>query len=262
MIALLPSRTVAAEILGFPIHWYGIMYLAAFLLAWYLLPRLQHHRDLRLTKDDWSTVLSWAVIGVIAGGRLGYAVFYALPLMLEEPLRIFAVWQGGMSFHGGFLGCTAAILWALRGRSLDAILRMGDVIVVPVALGLALGRIGNFINGELYGPVTSLPWAVEFPGVEGARHPTQLYACMKDLLIAFCCWLHLRSARPAVPGRTWALFMMMYGVLRFLVEYVRIPDVALTDLGLFALTRGQLLSVPVFLLGAWLWTWAGRRRAR
>lgn len=161
-----------------------------------------------------------------------------------------------MSFHGGLIGATLAIAFILRKRRADW-LRFADVIVVPAALGLAFGRIGNFINGELYGPITTLPWGMTFPGVEGVRHPTQLYACAKDLFIASSCFLYLR--RPASStGRAAALFLMLYGVLRFLVEYLRVQEYPVLDLGFFTLTRGQQLTIPVFLLGCFLWWFAGK----
>lgn len=259
-MSLFPTRTVALEILGFSIHWYGILYLAAFLLAWYLLPRLQTYRGLRLSKDEWADILSWAVIGVIVGGRLGFVLFYAPQYFLREPLKIFAVWEGGMASHGGFLGVTLALLWILRKKNLP-ILAIGDTVVVPAALGLVCGRLGNFINQELYGTVTQLPWGMYIPGVEGLRHPTALYAMAKDLLIAGACFWHLRwsSARGDRPGRTLGFFFMLYGVLRFLIEYVRVQDYALLPLPFF-FSRGQLLTIPIIAAGVWLWVVAKPRR--
>lgn len=260
MVALFPSRTVALELFGFAVHWYGIMYLLAFLLAWLLLPRLQQYRALSLSRDTWSSVLSSAILGVIVGGRLGFIVFYEPLHYLTHPADIVAVWQGGMSFHGGFLGAVVALLFALRHRRHD-MLRFADVVVVPAAIGLALGRMGNFINGELYGPLTTLPWGIAFPGVEGLRHPTQLYAVCKDLLIALCCYAHLRLAAQAAPGRTFALFMVLYGMLRFAIEPLRVQDVAPLHVAGLTLTRGQQLTLPVLLAGLALWVLAPRLHA-
>jgi len=252
MFSLFPSRRVALEVFGFPIHWYGIMYLLAFLLAYFLLPRLQRQRGVSLLRDDWATVLSWGVIGVLVGGRLGYVLFYAPELLLRDPLEVLKVWHGGMSSHGGFLGVLLAVGLYLWRRRMPLLL-IADLAVVPVALGLALGRLGNFINLELFGTVTDLPWAIAVPGVEGLRHPAQFYAMGKDLLIAAVCYWHLVRVRPVIPGHTTALFLMLYGTLRFLVEYVRVQEYPLIGFGVLSLSRGQLLTLPIVLVGVVLW---------
>ena len=260
MLQFFPSRTVAVEIGSFAVHWYGIMYLLAFLLTFFLVRLLQRYRGLALSGDDWSSLLTWGVLGVILGGRLGYVFFYEPVYFLHHPLEIPAVWRGGMSSHGGFIGVTALLCYAIKKRGLS-LLVVADILAVPVAIGLSMGRIGNFINQELYGTVTALPWGIAIPGVEGLRHPTQLYAVAKDLLIAVLCYWYLRRNKPVVPGRVLALFIMSYGVLRFLNEYLRVQTYPLTDLGVVVLTRGQLLTVPVFLLGVVLWMWTKRREA-
>lgn len=247
MLELLPSRTVAVELFGFPVHWYGLLYFIAFLLAYALLPRLQKYRGLSLSANDWSQILSWAVIGVIVGGRLGYVVLYEPLHYFSNPWEIPAVWLGGMSSHGGFVGVSLALWHIVRKKRIDP-LSFADTVVVPIALGLMLGRIGNFINQELYGSVTTLPWGIVIPGVEGLRHPTQLYAAAKDLAIALICFLHLSTA-PRVKGQTFSLFLILYGVLRFLLEYVRVPSHAPFDLGFLILTRGQLYTLPIILVG-------------
>jgi phosphatidylglycerol:prolipoprotein diacylglycerol transferase len=260
MIHFFPSRPVFLEIFGFSVHWYGIMYLLAFLIAWYLLPRLQKRRGLTLGSDEWSAILSWAIVGVIAGGRLGYVLFYEPSYFALHPTEVFAVWHGGMSSHGGFIGVTLALLYALRHRKQD-FLRIADIVVIPVAIGLALGRMGNFINQELYGRITTLPWCIMIPGVEGCRHPAQLYAVAKDLFIAAACFWYLSRVTPIRPGRTAALFLMLYGTLRFLVEFVREPDHSpFSVLGL-VLTRGQLYSLPILIAGIVLWWWTARKRS-
>lgn len=247
MIQLFPSRQVALELFGFGIHWYGLLYFAAFVIAWFLLPRLQKYRGLQYSSEDWSNILSWAVVGVIVGGRLGYVLFYNPVYFLQHPLEIFAVWQGGMSSHGGFIGVALALAWIMRTRITDLLL-VADVIVVPIAIGLALGRIGNFINQELYGTVTSVPWAIAIPGVEGLRHPTQIYAVIKDLFIAGVCFWYLQR-KPVIPGRTLALFLMLYSVLRFIVEFFR--DQHGIYYGLFS--EGQILTIPLMAVGVALW---------
>lgn len=259
VIAFFPSRAVALEILGFPIHWYGLLYFAAFLLAWWMIPRLQALRGLSLSRSDWERMLSYGVAGVILGGRLGFVLFYEPVYFLRHPLEIFAVWNGGMASHGGFLGVIIALLIALKDRRGD-ILKIADVIVVPAAIGLALGRIGNFINQELYGTVTTLAWGIAIPGVEGLRHPTALYAIIKDLTIAAVCFSHLTLARRAHPGETAAIFLMMYGVLRSIVEMFRDQPYGWVDLGIISLTPGQFLTIPVFFFGVGLWWWVRRMR--
>lgn len=247
MISFFPSRTVALEIIGWPIHWYGIMYLTAFLIAYILLPRLQKHRGLSLSYDDWSRILSWGVIAVLAGGRLGYVLFYE-PHLLLRPMDVISVWNGGMSSHGGFIAVVLVMLLVLK-RMRVPLLRFADIVVVPIAIGLALGRVGNFINQELYGTVTDLPWAIAIPGVEGLRHPTQVYAILKDLFIALFCFVHLMKVRPVIPGRTMSWFLLWYSILRFLVEFVRVQDHS----GWMGITRGQFLTIPVAVAGVILW---------
>ena len=254
MLHLFPSRTIALELFGFSVHWYGVMYLLAFLLAWHLLPRLQRQRGLHLSEDEWSSILAWTVLGVIAGGRLGFVLFYEPAYFLQHPLDVFAVWHGGMSSHGGLIGVVLALMVALRHRR-DQWLKIADIVVIPAALGLMLGRIGNFINQELYGTVTSLPWGIAVPGEVGLRHPTQIYAALKDLFIAGACYWHLTKVKPVRPGRTFALFLLLYAVLRFLLEYLRAQDYAFIDFGLFQLSIGQFLTIPVFAAGIALWRW-------
>lgn len=258
MIEILPSRAIALSIAGFPIHWYGIMYLLGFLITAFLLPRLQRYRGMHEHKDDWLNLVTWAVVGVIAGGRLGYVLFYQPAYYLRNPLEILYVWEGGMSFHGGLIGVSTLLFLYCRKRGWN-IRTVGDIVVVPVAIGLALGRLGNFINLELYGSVTSLPWAIAIPGVEGLRHPTQLYAMGKDLLIAAVCFLYLvRTWQRGqwLDGRAAALFLMLYGVGRFLNEFLRVQTASPLIIGPLELTRGQLLTIPVFIAGVAVWFWS------
>lgn len=261
MVRFFPSRTVAVELLRFPVRWYGLLYLLGFIVAWFLLPRLERLRNLRLTADNWSSLLAAAVLGVIVGGRLGYVLFFQPSYYALHPMEILAVWKGGMSSHGGFIGVTVALLFALRCRTREEILRIADVVVVPVAIGLALGRIGNLINQELYGTVTPLPWGIAIPGVEGLRHPTAIYAFLKDLLIAGVCFVYLwRTRQHFVAGRALALFLMLYGALRFLVEFFREQTTAPIDVGIM-ISRGQLLTVPIIVVGVWLW-WSLKRAGK
>lgn len=242
---------VAVNLFGFPVYWYGILYLASFILAAFLLPRLQRLRSLRLSKGEWSDILTWTVVGVLLGGRVGYVLFYRFSDFLGNPFMLFDVRSGGMASHGGFLGVTLALLWVMRKRAWDQKLSIADVAVVPVAIGLAFGRFGNFLNQELYGTVTTLPWGMRFDGVSGLRHPTQFYAMGKDFVIAAVCCVYLRfTSERFVPGRAVALFLVLYGVLRFTVEIFRDQ----TGVAMYGpLSEGQLLTIPVFVAGAAMW---------
>ena len=259
MISFFPSRTVALEILGFSVRWYGILYLAGFAVGWWMLPRLQRLRHVSLSRDDWDSILTAAIVGVIVGGRLGFVFFYEPAYYLRHPVEVLAVWKGGMASHGGFIGVVLALLFVLRNHR-HKILAIADIVVVPVAIGLALGRVGNLINQELYGTVTTLPWGIAIPDVEGLRHPTAIYAIFKNLLIAAVCFLHLRFARTARDGETAAIFLMLYGLLRCVVEAFRDQPYGWIDLGIVSLTRGQLLSVPILLAGAILLVWVRVKR--
>jgi len=246
MISFFPSRAVAIELFGFDVHWYGIMYFLSFIIAWYLLPRLQSKRDLSLSDEQWAGILTAAVLGVIIGGRLGFVLLYEPAYFLAHPDKIIAVWEGGMASHGGFVGVAVALWIRLRKLGWETFLRIGDIITVPVAIGLMLGRLGNFINLELYGTVTTLPWAIAIPGVEGLRHPTQIYSMIKDAFIASICLWHLARKPAYTPGLTLALFLVAYGILRFSVEILR-DQAGVAMVG--PLSQGQVLTIPLFLIG-------------
>lgn len=239
------------ELFGFSVHWYGIMYLLAFMTAAILLPHIQKYRKLHLTRDEWLTVLCYGIAGVIAGGRIGYVLLYEPAYFAQYPAKIFAVWEGGMASHGGFIGVAGALTIASFIMHIPAA-RLADIVTVPAAIGLALGRLGNFINQELYGTVTTLPWAISIPGVEGLRHPLQLYDMTGSLIIAAACLWHLKKTRDKGPGRTIAFFLILYGLMRFFLEYIREQQYPLVDLGIL-LSRGQLYTLPLLLLGMFLW---------
>lgn len=251
MVSLFPSRQVFLDLFGFQIHWYGVMYLSAFLVAAWMLPRLQKYRDIVLSKDDWLTLVSYLVVGVLVGGRLGYVFLYEPSYFLAHPLDVFAVWKGGMASHGGFVGVTLAAIVFCRRKSIP-FLPLMDIVVIPAAIGLAFGRMGNFINGELYGTVTTLPWGMTFPGVEGARHPLQIYDASLSIAIAWICFSHLKRFHD-VSGRTVASFLMLYGIMRFCLEFIREQQFPLIHIGFASLTRGQLYTIPVFVIGVILW---------
>ena len=229
------------------IRWYGLMYLLGFGSAYMLIRHLSRLRDLALTKDGVSDLLFYGVLGVVLGGRLGYVLFYNPAQYLSRPLEVFAVWQGGMSFHGGLIGVViASVLFCWR-RKLP-ILLAGDILVTSSTIGLGLGRIGNFINGELWGRVTDLPWGVIFPGAGHLpRHPSQLYEAALEGLLLFII-LYLLHRRKVAEGVPFFCFFIGYGLFRFLVEFVRQPDAHLGFLWGGA-TMGQLLSLPMILFG-------------
>ena len=201
-------------------------------------------------KEQWNDLVFWGVLGVVLGGRIGFVLFYEPLYFLQNPLEIFAVWKGGMSSHGGFVGVILVLLFVMRTH-LQQIFVLGDIVTVPAALGLAIGRIGNLINQELYGFPTTLPWGITIPGVEGLRHPTALYSSLGNMCIAALCFWHLRSTKK--PGMTSVLFLALYAVSRFLIEFLRVPSHSVVDVGVMTLTRGQVLSIMVLLSALLVW---------
>lgn len=229
------------------VRWYGLMYLLGFGAAYLLIRHLSRLRNLDLSRDGVSDLLFYGVLGVVLGGRLGYVLFYNPLQYLSRPLEIFAVWQGGMSFHGGLLGVAIAVVVFCRRRKLP-ILLTGDVLATSATIGLGLGRIGNFINGELWGRTTDLPWGMIFPGGGPLpRHPSQLYEAALEGLLLFIILYFLHRHRVA-EGVPLFCFFIGYGLFRFLIEFVRQPDAHLGFLWGGA-TMGQLLSLPMILFG-------------
>lgn len=248
-MSLFPSRAVALSVGPISIHWYGVMYALAFVLGIWLLKRLSGKRGIALSSAQTDAFLLSTFLGVLLGGRLGFVLFYGSAAYLQHPLRILMVWEGGMSSHGGFIGVIFAVILFARRHKIP-LLALTDVMVVPVAIGLALGRVGNLINGELYGTITTLPWGMYFPGVEGLRHPTQLYAVAKDLFIALICAIHLhRTRRSFRPGMTSAIFLILYGILRFIVELFREQPYGYVSMLGWQLSRGQAYTLPILALG-------------
>jgi len=225
------------------IRWYGLMYVLAFFVTYYYIKSAIKSGKLNITDKELDNWLGLSVICMILGARLFYAIFYNPTYFISAPWKILFVWEGGLSFHGGFLGVAAATLWFARKKEIP-FLRLADVLCVPIALGNAFGRIGNFINGELYGIATSLPWGVVFQGAEGARHPTQLYEAAYNVVI-FGILYSLRNKKWK-DGTLFGVFMILYGIFRFSVEFIK-------DLPMYGpLTMGQWLTLPVFLIGIWL----------
>ena len=247
---------VALSLGPLQIHWYGLMYLFGFAGAWWL-GRVRAERY-GWTAEQVEDLLFYGAIGVMLGGRLGYALFYDLANNLEHPLNIFKIWQGGMSFHGGLLGVLTAF-WLFSRKTGKSYFEISDFIAPMVPIGLFFGRIGNFINGELWGKVSDVPWAMVFPtGGPEPRHPSQLYeAGLEGLVLFLILWLY--SAKPKPLGAVSGLFLLGYGFFRFIIEFVRIPDQQYGYLALDWLTMGQILSLPMIILGLFLMVRAYRR---
>jgi len=255
---------VAISLGPLQIHWYGLTYLMAFgLFMWLAGLRAQKpwFADAGWTRKDVEDLLFYGVLGVVLGGRIGYALFYKPGQYLANPLEILQVWKGGMSFHGGLLGVIVAMAWFARSRQ-RPFLGVMDLVAPCVPTGLASGRLGNFINGELWGRAAdaSLPWAMVFPqsGSATPRHPSQLYQlALEGLLLFALLWWY--GSRPRARGQVAAAFVVGYGVFRFTAEYFREPD---SFLGLLALnmSMGQWLCVPMVLGGAAMWIWCGKQQ--
>ena len=258
---------VALQLGPLAIHWYGLTYLAAFGLFFFLATlRLRHQPYASITgpgawaRRDIEDILFLGVMGVVIGGRLGYCLFYKPAYYAAHPLEIFYVWQGGMSFHGGMLGVLASQLWFAHSRKRPW-LQVMDFIAPCVPTGLAAGRVGNFINGELWGRFSSpdLPWGMVFKnsGSMLPRHPSQVYQfLLEGLLLFVLLWLYAR--KPRKMGQVSGAFLLGYGVFRFIAEFFREPDdyLGLLTLGM---SMGQWLCVPMIFAGVWLWVWASKR---
>jgi phosphatidylglycerol---prolipoprotein diacylglyceryl transferase len=248
---------VALQLGPVAVRWYGLMYLLGFVLAFLLgRHRITTRPDAPWNAKEFEDALFYGILGVVIGGRLGYILFYKFSDYLHAPLKMFAVWEGGMSFHGGMLGVIAA-LWFFARKNRKSLLAVGDFVAPLVPLGLGPGRIGNFINAELWGRAADVPWAMVFPLVDRQpRHPSQLYEFLLEGIALFAIlWSY--SSRPRPRGSVTGLFLLCYGVFRFGVEFTREPDSFLGFLAL-GLTMGQWLSLPMILIGAGMLLWAHR----
>ncbi len=263
----------------FALRWYALAYIVGILIAWGLAvravnrPALWHAAQPPMNARQVEDLITWIILGVILGGRLGYALFYQPGVYLENPAQILRIWEGGMAFHGGLLGVVIAAWAYARVKGIDR-LAIADLVAHAVAPGLLLGRLANFVNAELWGRATDLPWGVAFPGRAAqdcgqalgeicARHPSQLYeAAMEGLILgALILWLVYRRAAFHAPGRVLGTFLAGYGVARFLVEFFRQPDAQFVtegnplglawQIGGYGLTQGQALSLPMIALGLW-----------
>jgi phosphatidylglycerol:prolipoprotein diacylglycerol transferase len=246
-----PLNPIALELGPLVIRWYALSYIAGILLGWWIAKRMAGRVALSFgwTPKLLEDFVTWATLGIILGGRLGYVIFYKPSDYLANPAQIFRVWEGGMSFHGGALGVIFAVILFARVKKLP-IMALGDIIAAVAPLGLGLGRIANFINAELYGRISDVPWAVVFPGQSLARHPSQLYqACLEGFaLFAVQMLLEKRGLRQH-SGLLVGCFLTGYGIARFIGEFFREPDSFLGFLFGNWLTMGQLLSLPMILAG-------------
>ncbi len=253
---------IALSIGPVAIHWYGLMYLVGFALV-YLLGRrrLTRGHTPALNTRDLEDIIFYSVLGVVVGGRLGYVLFYKPGYYLAHPLEIFYLWEGGMSFHGGLIGVILVMLLFARKKKVS-FFTISDFIAPLIPLGLGAGRLGNFINGELWGRATDVPWAMVFPqsGTDVPRHPSQLYELGLEgiVLFALLWWF---SSKPRPLGQVSALFLIGYGAFRFLVEFTREPD---NFLGLLAgdMSMGQWLSLPMVLIGVVMFFFTAKRQSR
>lgn len=262
MLAYPNIDPVAFSIGPLHVHWYGLMYVVGIGCAWWLLRRRAERGRVALTTAEAEDLVFYCALGVILGGRLGYTFFYNLPAFIAQPSMIFRVWEGGMSFHGGLLGVFLAMFW--YGRKLGCgFFALSDIVGPLVPIGLGAGRIGNFINGELWGKPTDLPWAMVFPSdADGLpRHPSMLYEALLEgpALFVILNWF-VRKPRPRMAAS--GMFMLFYGLFRFFVEFVRIPDPQLGYLAFGWVTMGQILTLPMMALGVWWIVLAYRREAQ
>lgn len=261
------------------LHWYGLMYLVGFVFAMWLAVRRANKPGSGWKKEEVENLLYAGFLGVFVGGRVGYVLFYNLPLFIANPLYLFKVWDGGMSFHGGLIGVILVMLWFAR-RTKRTFFQVSDFIAPLIPFGLGAGRLGNFINGELWGRVTTdVPWAMLFPGSHDEdvaiaaadpkwqpllnqygvlpRHPSQIYELLLEGVVLFII-LNLFIRKPRPMGSVSGLFLIFYGAFRIIVEHFRQPD---AQLGLFDgfISMGQILSIPMIVFGIIMFVWAYRR---
>jgi len=244
---------VAIHLGPLQVRWYGLMYLAGFTIGWILARKRAARPGSGWTAAMVDDFITWCVLGLVLGARLGYVLFYDLPAYINDPVAIFQVWHGGMSFHGGMIGL-CVVVWFFARKHGKTFLEIGDFLSPLAPPGLFAGRIGNFINGELWGAPTTASWGVLFPDPNAGgvpRHPSQLYeAALEGLVLFTVLWIY--SSRPRPKGSVTGLFLVLYGLFRFMVEFVREPDKQLGYLAFGWLTMGQLLSLPMVLVGGWL----------
>jgi phosphatidylglycerol:prolipoprotein diacylglycerol transferase len=247
---------VAIHLGPLQVHWYGLMYLIAFALAWVLAVRNCKRPWSPIKQPQVEDLITYGFFGVFLGGRLGYMFFYNIDKWFADPMMVFRLWEGGMSFHGGLIGVAIA-LFAYGRKNKISFLALGDFAALLVPTGLFFGRIGNFIGQELYGRATEVPWAMLFPSdpLQLPRHPSQLYEAFLEGAVLFLI-LYYFARKPRAPGQIAGLFLIFYGLFRFMVEFVREPDAQFAGQSAVIeafnwMTRGQTLCIPMILLGLW-----------
>lgn len=260
LAALQSIDPVAFAIGSLEVRWYGLAYLAGFVAAAWLFYRFAQRWNVRIVVDDVYTVLLYAIVGVMVGGRLGYVLFYGFDYYMANPQKILETWEGGMSFHGGFIGILIGGIFAARHIGVSWF-TLADLGAIGAPIGFGLGRFSNFINGELWGRVSDVPWAIVFEGAGPlARHPSQLYEAVLEGVVLTAVMVLLALRDPARPrGELFGWMTALYGIFRIFVEFFREPDAALGYLAGGWLTMGMLLSVPLVLVGAGVVYWARRR---
>lgn len=253
---------VALSLGPITIYWYGLTYVGGLVFAWWLGKQRARLPNSPIKESQIDDLIFYAALGIIIGGRVGYALFYGAGSLLDDPLRVFRIWEGGMAFHGGFLGVVIAMWFLCRNHKIE----FGGLVdfIAPLApVGLALGRLGNFINQELWGRPADVPWAMVFPNDASglARHPSQLYQfAMEGVLLFIILYWYTRVPRPRWSAA--GLFLFGYGVFRSTAEFFREPDAHIGFDALGWITRGQLLSLPMIIAGAMIIIWAYRRDAK
>ncbi len=251
---------VAISIGPLAVHWYGLTYLGGLVFAWWLATQQAVRSDSVIARDQVDDLIFYAAVGIVVGGRLGYALFYGWEKLSADPLWVFRVWEGGMAFHGGLLGVITALLLFARNKDL-AFVGVADFVAPLTPVGLALGRLGNFIGQELWGRPTDVAWAMVFPRDPLAlpRHPSQLYQFMLEGCLLFVV-VYVFSRKPRPPWAVSGVFLLGYGSMRFFAEFFREPDAHLGFQAFGWLTRGQLLSAPMLVVGLGLLLYAYRRQ--
>jgi len=232
----------------FEIRYYGLIYVIGVAITYFFLIYLAKQRKIRLSKDDILDFLFYGIIGLIIGARIFYIIFYNLQYFIENPLKMFAVWEGGLSWHGGLVGLVVVAIIFSRIKKIN-FWEFADIAVIPISVCLMLGRIGNFLNSELYGRISNVPWAVKFSTAEGFRHPSQLYESFKNLFIFSVLWNIKDKKLPK--GTMFSIFLILFSALRFGIEFFRQPDEQIGFLFRW-MTMGQLLNIPVFITGVFL----------
>ena len=244
---------IAIQLGPLAIRWYALAYIIGLVLAWRVLAKQAKTADAPFTSLQLDKLLNMSLLGIIAGGRLGYVLAYNPAYFISHPLDILKIWEGGMSFHGGFVGVILAVIYVSRRHNLR-LLAVADRVASVAPIGLFTGRLANFINGELYGRVTELPIGIIFPhGGPHPRHPSQLYeAALEGVLLLVCMWLFVRRGAYYWPGFLTGLFLFGYGLSRWMVEYVRQPDSHIGfvfEIGQMGITMGQILCLPMIAMG-------------